>query len=92
MTIIFAILLLELALICFMLIRNNWVYHVRISWIDNSAVFAEWNRAPSYNYMLLRFWRWSSNFEDWAAPKPIYLNDIRPSKSGQLERMKKGLQ
>jgi hypothetical protein len=39
-----------------MLVRNNWVYRerVRLLWSDPAA----YERLPSYNRMILRFWVW----------------------------------
>ena len=73
------------------IIRNFWVYHTRIAWIHDEVIYKEWPRVLSYHYMVWHFWRWSKNFEDWSTPKPILLSDVRPSKSGQLERFKQGL-
>jgi hypothetical protein len=45
------------------LIRNNWVFSTRIRWINTN--FHGYQRAVSYNAMMLRWWSWKPNPEDW---------------------------
>lgn len=76
-----------------MLYRNNWVYNIRMKWIDDETVFTQWKRAPTYKQMLHTSWKWSTDFESWAKPRepdPTYLSKVRPEKAGQADRFKRG--
>ncbi len=47
-------------LVCFFaLMRNNWVYSVRVRMIHED--FEKFKRLPSYDHMMSRFWIWNVN-------------------------------